>query len=55
MKDAILIEVAERWKREAREPADTDDSDYREEGKRIAKRECADDFLILIRLLGGGE
>jgi hypothetical protein len=61
MKDATLIELAKRWKREAPVAEDIDDTEYakivsaQEEGERIAKNECADDLLILVRLLGGGE
>lgn len=59
MKDAILLELASRWEREAQEPRVVSDSDEARipnaiaQGERQAWRECADALRMLVSLLGG--
>jgi hypothetical protein len=58
MKAAVLLELAKRWERDAREPLITDGSEEAKisnairEGQRMAKRECADAVKMLISLIG---
>ena len=59
MKDAILIELAARWDRDAIAPQR--ESGYEDakignavsKGERQAKRECADTIRTLVQMLGG--
>lgn len=59
MKDAVLLELAERWEREAVTPDNQDGSPEAErenaidQGNRGAKRECADTLRTLVDMLGG--
>lgn len=59
MKDAVLLELAARWEREAVEPQCEDGSpeaaigNAKAHGRRQGLRECADALRMLIRLLGG--
>jgi hypothetical protein len=58
MKDAILVELAARWEREAQTPEVSDGSEEArignavEKGRREAKRECADGLKMLMSLIG---
>lgn len=58
MKDAILIELAARWERDATTPECEDGSKEAEIGNAIAKgerqtkRECADTLRALVSMLG---
>jgi len=58
MKDAILLELANRWEQEAKTPECLDGSpeaDIRNavsKGHRECKRECADTVRTLVSLLG---
>ena len=58
MKDTILIELAARWKREAKAPECEDGSTQAAinnaigKGARDAKRECADKLEALVIILG---
>lgn len=61
MKDAILLELAARWERDAKTPQ-CEDGDPRAQltnaeykGERQAKRECADTLRTLVQMLGGCE
>jgi hypothetical protein len=59
MKDAILLELAERWERDAVPPQCSDGSPEAaignavDKGQREAKRECADTLRTLVSILGG--
>lgn len=59
MKDSILLELASRWERDAREPRVVDGGDEAKISNAIAgcerqaKRECADALRMLVSLLGG--
>lgn len=59
MKDAVLLELATRWERDAQEPRCQDGSadaalrNATEHGIRQGKRECADALKTLVQLLGG--
>ena len=59
MKDAILIELAARWDRDAVAPQCEDGSEEAKirnavnRGERQAKRECADTIRTLVQLVGG--
>lgn len=59
MKDAILIELAARWDRDAVSPQCDDGSEEAKvanavrRGERQAKRECADTIRTLVQMLGG--
>ena len=61
MKDAILIELAARWERDAVEPNCQDDSDEaripeaKAQGERETLRMCADTIRSQVELLGDGE
>lgn len=58
MKDAVLLELAKRWEREATAPNCEDGSDDAKvgnaiaKGRREAKRECADGLRMLVGMLG---
>lgn len=58
MKDAILVELANRWKAQATIPDAIDGSEEAKipnailTGHREAKRECADTIMTLISLIG---
>ena len=58
MKDAILLELAERWERDAVSPQVADGSpeaavgNAKAQGQRESKRECADTLRTLVLLLG---
>ena len=58
MKDAVLLELAERWEREAVEPDCQDGSDEakipnaKAQERRECKRECADTLRTLVDMLG---
>lgn len=58
MKDTILMELAERWRREAKAPECEDGSTQAVinnavgKGAREAKRECADKLEALVNILG---
>lgn len=58
MKDAILVELAARWDRDATSPNDEDGSEEAKirnaisRGERQAKRECADTIRVLVQILG---
>ena len=58
MKDAVLIELANRWDAQAVQPEKQDGSENakipnaKEAGRREAKRECADTIRMLISLIG---
>ena len=58
MNEVVLLELANRWERDAYEPACENGSDEAkignaiERGKRESKRECADMLKMLISLLG---
>ena len=58
MRDVVLIELAEKWERDAKEPNVTSSNpEYAEangifQGKREAKRECAEMLRALIKMLG---
>ena len=58
MKDAILIELAARWERDAKCPQCEDGSPDAQvgnalaRGSREAKRECADGLRMLVSMLG---
>ena len=57
MNPAILLELAARWERDAKEPQVEDGSPAANgpnavnKGKREAKRECADTLRMIIKLL----
>lgn len=57
MKDQVLLVLAERWIRDATEPATQDGSPEAqvrnavEQGQREAKRECADTLRVLVKML----
>ncbi len=58
MKDAVLLELAARWERDAR-PPEVEDGDPRAQvtnaeykGERRSKGVCAEDLRALVRLLG---
>lgn len=59
MKDAILLELANRWERDAKAPECEDGSpeaqrgNYIAQGRREGLRECADGIRMLVQLLGG--
>ena len=59
MKDAVLMELAERWEREAKTPEIEDGSDHAKignakgQGWREGKRECAETLRVLVGMLGG--
>ena len=61
MKDAILLELAARWERDAVAPQCEDGSPDAQRGNNIAqgrregKRECADALRSLVQLLGGND
>ncbi|WP_028840213.1 hypothetical protein [Thermomonas fusca] len=58
MKDNLLMQLADRWDRDAKDPEAMDGSDEAKErnayehGMRYAKRECANTVRELIRLIG---
>ena len=58
MKDAILLELANRWDADARHPQAEDGSEEARlgnavrKGMREAKRECADALRSLVSLIG---
>lgn len=58
MKDAILLELAWRWERDAKEPEFLDGPDEAtaknsyNQGRRETLRECADTVRELVSLLG---
>lgn len=61
MKDAVLLELAARWERDAKSPEvaeviSNDPQDIerraRDRGARMTKRECADTLRSLVALLG---
>lgn len=58
MKDAVLMELVERWQADAVEPELMEGSQWAEienavaKGERQAKRECADTLRMLVALLG---
>ena len=58
MKDAILVELAARWDRDATDPHIEDGSEDAKirnaisRGERQAKRECADTIRTLVKMLG---
>ncbi len=58
MKDAILIELAEKWEYDGKTPENEDGSDSakisneRKKASRECKRECADTLRVLVDLLG---
>lgn len=59
MKDAILLELADRWDRQATDnvfPEDGSDAAIKAngiaQGRRECKRECADTIRTLIEMLG---
>lgn len=60
MKDAVLLELAARWDREAETPETQDGAEEakignaKAQGERECRRECADTLRILIRMLGDG-
>lgn len=61
MKDAILLELANRWEHDARVP-DCEDGSAEDvlpnataRGRRETKRECADALRMLVGLLGGND
>lgn len=59
MKDAVLLELAARWERDAITPDCQDGSPEAEipnakaEGHRECKRECADTLRALVDMFGG--
>ncbi|MDD3814412.1 MAG: hypothetical protein PHZ02_07175 [Desulfocapsaceae bacterium] len=59
MKDVILLELAERWEREAKTPEIEDGSDdaiidrAMAKARRECKREDADTLRVLVSMLGG--
>lgn len=61
MKDAVLIELAARWERDAKEPQCQDGCDEarvpnaKAQGERETLRMCADTIRALVHLLGDGE
>ena len=58
MKDAVLIELAARWEREAKPPnVENGSDDYKipnavAKGRREGMRECADTLRSLVSMLG---
>jgi hypothetical protein len=58
MRDTIILELASRWEKDAKEPQCCDGSpeaqlsNGRASGMREAKRECADTLRTLVELLG---
>jgi hypothetical protein len=58
MKDAVLLELASRWEREAHQPETEDGSEDAKisnaiaHGRRQGMRECADGLRSLIELIG---
>ena len=60
MKDAVLLELAARWEREAKAPECEDGSEQAKipnaiaSGERRALRACADTLRTLIDMLGEG-
>lgn len=60
MKDAILLELATRWEREAKTPEIENGSDEAKipnavaRGHRECKRECADALRMLVSVIGDG-
>lgn len=58
MKNDVLIELADRWERDAIAPENEDGSPEAErgnvlcKGQRKAKRECADALRTLISIIG---
>jgi len=58
MKDIILIEIANKWQKEANEPVTEDGSDEAKEfnakqaGIRLGKKNCAQQIVDLVLLLG---
>ena len=58
MRTVVLIELAEKWERDAKEPNVTSNNpEYAEangihQGMRETKRECADTLRMLIQVLG---
>lgn len=58
MKDAVLLELASRWEREARPPGHEDHSEASKvqnataSGERQALRACADTLRALVDMLG---
>lgn len=61
MKDVVLLELAGRWEREAKEPNAVNGSDAAKlhnataQGAREAKRGCADALRMLVKMLGDPE
>lgn len=61
MKDAVLIELAARWERDAKEPQCQDGAveavvtNAKAQGARETLRMCADTIRSLVHLLGDGE
>ena len=59
MKDAVLMELASRWERDAMAPECQDGSpeaairNAEAHGRRQGLRECADGLRMLVQLLGG--
>jgi hypothetical protein len=59
MKEAVLLELANRWEQDAKEPdyiidgsEETKLSNAIQKGERRTKRECADHLRMLVQLLG---
>jgi hypothetical protein len=58
MKDAVLLELAARWERDAKAPQCEDGaeaarlSNAKQAGNREGRRECADALRMLVALLG---
>lgn len=58
MKKEVLLELAEKWEREAREPKitnahpDHEMDNIKAAVRRETKRECADTLRMLVQLLG---
>jgi homospermidine synthase len=61
MKDAVLLELAARWEREARSPDCSDGSEAAKvpnaiaQGERQALHACADTLRSLVQMLGEGD